>query len=473
MERVRFSPAPSGRLHLGGARTALFNWLVARHSGGTFILRIEDTDRARVDPASELSILEDLTWLGLDWDEGPGIGGPYAPYRQSERTALYDATLQRLREAGRVYPCFCDPDCLEADRAADAASGVAPRYRGRCRELSPEEAGERLASGERAVWRFRVDPRVGPLAFDDLVHGPVSIDASEVGDFTLVRADGRAMYDLACVTDDAAMAVTIVIRGDDHLPNTPRQLLLYDALGLEPPRYAHLPLVHGPDGAPLSKSRGATPISALRAEGYVPAAVLDHLALLGWSDPDGREQLSREDLVAAFDLSRVSHSPAGNDPARLRRLNARHLRALPAAALQSSLAAFLPPLPAWLDRAALVEALRDGLETAADAAALAVPVIAPLPLDAEAAAALEPPAARAALAKARELVAAAPEKLDGAALLATLKSALRDMELPARETLPAVRAALTGRAHGLPLDVLLSLLGRQRAAERLEAARRS
>lgn len=468
-ERVRFSPAPSGLLHLGGARTALFNWLVARRNGGSFILRIEDTDAGRSERRFEAAILEDLAWLGLDWNEGPEVGGPHEPYRQSERGHLYAVALEHLTDAGAVYPCFCDPASLDRERAEDLAAGRVPRYRGHCRGMPAGAAADRVAAGERPAWRFAVDPHAGAIAFDDLVHGRVTHDAATIGDFAVVRSDGRAVYDLACVVDDAAMGITTVIRGDDHVPNTPRQLLLYRALGLRTPRFAHLPLVFGAEGEPLSKSGGAMPVATLRKEGFLPVAVIGHLALLGWSDPSGREVLTRAEIVESFDLARVSPAPATHDAARLRWLNARHLRALTPGGFENAVAPFLPELPSWLDRRALVEALRDEVETAADAARLAMPVISPLAPDAEALAALASPAAVAALRATRALATRAQGEL-GPGLADELKADMKRDGLALRDALPAVRAALTGRAHGLPLGVLFGLLGKEETLGRLDAA---
>lgn len=277
------------------------------------------------------------------------------------------------------------------------------------------------------------------------------------------------MYDLACVVDDAAMGITIVIRGDDHVPNTPRQLLLYRAPGRRAPRFAHLPLVLSAGGEPLSKSGGAEPIASLRRDGYLPVAVIGHLALLGWSDRAGREVFTRAELVESFDLGRVSRSPSAHDPARLRWLNARHLRALKPSELETAVAPFLPPLPAWLDRRALVEALRDELGTAVDAAALAAPVVGALGPDAEAATALASPDAAAALDVARAVVSGTGSP-PGPASASELKAVLAADGIAARVGLPAVRAAVTGRAHGLPLGVLFGLLGREEMLRRLEAS---
>ncbi len=466
-ERVRFSPAPTGLLHLGGARTALFNWLVARKSGGQFVLRIEDTDIERSEKRFEAAMFEDLAWLGLDWDEGPEAPGPHAPYRQSEREAVYAAFLDELREREAVYRCFCSEEELSAARARDEAARRPTRYRGKCACLPEAETESRAAAGEAFVWRFRIPPG-REISWDDIVFGRLTFRSEDIGDFIVRRSDGVPTWEFASWCDDVSMGITTVIRGADHLSNTPKQLLLADVCGRERARYAHVPLVTGSGGEPLSKSAGATGVAQLRAQGYEPSAVVNHLALLGWSDPLGREVLTREEIVEAFDLGRVSTAPAEHDPGRLRWLDARHLRALGHAELVSAVAPYLPPLPAWLDRDALVEALRDGLETASDAAAAAAPVVAPLPLDAAAGAALASPAASPALELAEKLLARVSH--DGERTYRELKTALAGEGLPAKEALPAVRAALTGRAHGLPIGVLFELLGGTEAARRLRAA---
>lgn len=459
-ERVRFSPAPSGSLHLGGARTALFNYLVAR-SGGTFVLRFEDTDAVRSDARFEAGIIEDLAWLGLHWDEGPDVGGPRGPYRQSVRGRLYAAALDRLASEGRVYRCFCDEETLAAQRAEDLAAGVVPRYRGTCRHIDPAASAARAASGERYGWRFAVEGGED-VVVDDAVHGPVRFRREDIGDFLVARSDGAVLYDLACVVDDDAMSITLVVRGDDHLSNTPRQLLLFDALGATTPRYAHVPLVLGADGRPLSKSRGAEGIAELRAQGYLPSAVLNHLALLGWSDPAGREVLQPLEIAAAFDLGRVSSSSPTHDPARLRWLNRRHMAALPRQDRVALVASFLPPLPGvGAERAA--ELVADDVEVAGDAARLVAGVVAPLAPDGAALSALASPTAPRALELAAHVVTAAPNG-------ASVRMAVREAGLPAREALPAVRAALTGRAHGLPIDALVEMIGADASAERLRRA---
>jgi nondiscriminating glutamyl-tRNA synthetase len=254
--RVRFAPSPTGQLHVGNARTALFNWLLAHGKDGTFLLRIEDTDAERSTRESEASILEDLRWLGLDWDEGPDVGGPHGPYRQSERLHLYASYANELLAGGHAYYCFCSPDKLDADRQADLAAGHPPKYHGTCRSLASGEVQARMDAGERPVIRFRV-PETEDIRFQDLVRGEVVFSPDVIGDFVIVRSDGRPQYNFAVVIDDALMEVTHVIRGEDHISNTPRQILLYQALGFAPSEFAHLSLVLGPDHTPLSKRHGA------------------------------------------------------------------------------------------------------------------------------------------------------------------------------------------------------------------------
>ncbi len=306
--RGRFAPSPTGPLHLGNARTALVAWLAARAAGGAFLMRVEDLDGPRVRPGLESRILEELLWLGLDWDEGPGAGGAFGPYRQSERLPRYAEALERLRDLGLVYPCFCSrAEVAAASQAPHAPSDDGPRYPGTCRDLSAAGREERAAH-RRPAWRFRTP--AGPVAFEDAVHGAQAVDvAAAVGDFVLARADGVPAYQLAVVVDDAAMGVTDVVRGDDLLPSTARQILLYRALGLAVPRFAHVPLVLGPDGERLAKRHGAVSLGDLRARGADPRAVVGLLAALAHLAPDGARAAPR-DLVAAFDLRRIPTAPA-------------------------------------------------------------------------------------------------------------------------------------------------------------------
>jgi glutamyl-tRNA synthetase len=308
VHRGRFAPSPTGRLHLGNARTALVSWLAARASAGAYVMRVEDLDTPRVRPGLEAEILAELRWLGLDWEEGPDVGGALGPYRQSERLARYDEALARLRAASLAYPCFCSrAEIAAAAQAPHGPSDEGPRYPGTCRALSPEEVARRSAR-RRPAWRFRVPP--GAVRFVDAVHGERVVDVdAEVGDFVVARADGVPAYQLAVVVDDAAMAITDVVRGDDLLASTARQLLLYRALGLEPPRFAHVPLVLGEDGTRLAKRHGARSLCELRAAGVAPEAVVGLLAALAGLAPPGSRVAAR-DLVAGFALGALTRGPA-------------------------------------------------------------------------------------------------------------------------------------------------------------------
>jgi nondiscriminating glutamyl-tRNA synthetase len=330
--RVRFAPSPTGQLHVGNARTALFNWLLAHGHDGTLILRIEDTDAQRSTRESEASILEDLRWLGLDWDEGPDIGGPHGPYRQSERLHLYASYANELVATDHAYYCFCSPATLEKERKADLAAGRPPRYHGTCREIPVEQARARMEAGERPVIRFKVPPST-EVTFNDAVRGEVTFNTDVIGDPVLVRSEGRPAYNFAVVVDDALMEVTHVIRGEDHISNTPRQLLLYRALGFTPPQFAHLALVMGPDHTPLSKRHGATSVAEFRLRGYLPEALVNYLALIGWSpgasetDPGTNDELLPvAELARRFAIEDVGHSAGIFDVEKLAWMNRHYMK---------------------------------------------------------------------------------------------------------------------------------------------------
>ena len=318
--RGRFAPSPTGPLHLGNARSALLSWLAARAAGGAYLVRVEDLDGPRVRPGLEARILEELRWLGLDWDEGPDVGGGRGPYRQSERGGLYAEALSALRAAGLVYPCFCSRAEIALASQAPHASDEGPRYPGTCRDLGAS-AGARRAASRAPAWRLRVEE--GPVAFDDGVRGRQAFDvAGTVGDFVVARADGIPAYQLAVAVDDAAMRITDVVRGDDLLPSTARQLLVYRALGLAVPRFAHVPLVAGPDGERLAKRHGALSLGELRERGADPRAVVGLLAAISGLAPAGSRLLPGE-LVAGFRLGTVSREPARLDPGAVAALAAR------------------------------------------------------------------------------------------------------------------------------------------------------
>jgi nondiscriminating glutamyl-tRNA synthetase len=331
--RVRFAPSPTGQLHVGNARTALFNWLLAHGKDGTFILRIEDTDAERSTKESEAGILEDLRWLGLDWDEGPDVGGPHGPYRQSERLHLYASYANELLASDHAYYCFCTPAQLEADRQEDLAAGRPPKYHGTCRALGRADAQARIDAGERPVIRFRV-PDSEEVRFQDLVRGEVVFNTEVIGDPVLVRSDSRPQYNFAVVVDDALMDVSHVIRGEDHISNTPRQILIYQALGFTPPEFAHLSLVMGPDHTPLSKRHGATSVSDFRARGYLPEALVNYLALIGWSPrteggaaEGDAELLPVDELARRFAIEDVGHSAGIFDLEKLAWMNRHYMKA--------------------------------------------------------------------------------------------------------------------------------------------------
>jgi glutamyl-tRNA synthetase len=328
MIRVRFAPSPTGHLHVGGARTALFNWLLARKSGGSFVLRIEDTDRQRSRAEYTEGIFASMRWLGLDWDEGPDIGGPHAPYTQSEREEGHREAALRLLSSGHAYRCFCEAGAARSEGEGFRADTGGPRCPGDCRSLSPEEADARLAAAGSSAIRFRV-PGEGAIAWEDLIRGEVSFACGQIDDFVLMKSDGSATYLLGAAADDLHMGITHIIRGEDHIANTPKQILLFRAFGAEPPRFGHLPLILGPDKSRLSKRHGATAVFEYRDRGILPLALVNYLALLGWSPPDGREVLTCDELIAAFDIGRVGKTGSVFDFEKLLWLNGQQIALLP------------------------------------------------------------------------------------------------------------------------------------------------
>ena len=338
--RVRFAPSPTGYVHVGNARTALFNWLFVRHYGGAFVLRIEDTDIERSEVRYEKQLLEDLQWFGLDWDEGPDKGGSFGPYRQSERRELYQSHSLQLIEQERAYYCFCSPERLEEERREALKAGRQPQYSGRCGKIPKEEAARRVAAGEPAAIRLKIAEWV--FRWKDLVHGETSFSGEVIGDPVLVRSGGIPAYNFAVVVDDHLMNITHVIRGDDHIPNTPRQLALYNAFGWRPPEFAHLSTILGGDRARLSKRHGATSLESFRKMGVLPEALRNYLALLGWSPADGKtEILTTEELVQQFSLDHIIRSPAVFDQEKLNWLNRHYVKQLPAAKLAELSVPFL------------------------------------------------------------------------------------------------------------------------------------
>jgi nondiscriminating glutamyl-tRNA synthetase len=485
--RVRIAPSPTGPLHIGTARTALFNFLFARHVGGTFIFRLEDTDVARGSQAFEEDILEHLHWLGLEWDEGPAAGGlpergAFGPYRQSERTARYREAADRLLANDDAYPCYCTPEELAADRAAQEAAKLPARYLGRCAALTPAERAAREADGRRGAIRFRIRP--GVVAFDDVVRGHVEIDASALGgDLVILRADGSPLYHFTVVVDDAAMGITHVIRGEDHLSNTPKHILLFRALGHPEPVFAHLPLILNPDRTKMSKRKSQTAVSDYIAEGFVAEALVNYLAYLGWSPGTDDDVLSLPDIIERFDLAAVQKGGAVFDRARLEWLNGQWIRRLADDDLVARLAPFLAR--------ARVDGKIDREPTAAELTALLPIVRERLPVLGAItdmvgflfvdglvpdAALLVPKRWDAAttlagLTAVREALLAAPEgDFTTEGIEAPLRALAEERGWKVGDLFMAIRVAMTGRTATPPLFELMVALGRERALARLATA---
>jgi glutamyl-tRNA synthetase len=324
--RVRFAPSPTGHLHIGGARTALFNWLYARKTGGVFVLRIEDTDAVRSTEESYRAILDALEWLGLDWDEGPNKGGAYGPYVQSARQVLYHTDAQRLIDKRQAYRCFCTPEELEEMRSDAMEQGQSSRYDGRCRNLPDDEVEQRLARKVRHVIRFEMP--AGETKVYDLIRGPITFNNDQLDDFVLMKSDEKPTYNFAAAVDDAKMRISHIIRGDDHLSNTPKQILLYKALGYPIPKFAHLPMILGADKTRLSKRHGALSVQEFRRLGYLSDGLINYLALLGWALDDKTEFFTRANLIQKFSLKRVGKNPAAFDPDKLNHIDGEHFKQL-------------------------------------------------------------------------------------------------------------------------------------------------
>jgi glutamyl-tRNA synthetase/nondiscriminating glutamyl-tRNA synthetase len=350
--RVRFAPSPTGQLHVGNVRTALFNWLFARQKRGAFILRIEDTDVERSEARFETQLLADLKWLGIDWDEGPDVGGPYAPYRQSDKMEAYRAAADRLIKEQKAYYCFCTAEELEREREQAQAEGRQPIYSGKCRRLDPAEIARRRAAGEPAAIRLKTPEH--PIRFHDIVRGDVEFPQEVIGDQVIVRSTGLPIYNFVVVIDDADMKITHVIRGDDHIPNTPRQVAVYEALGLAVPEFAHLSTILGPDRERLSKRHGATSVANFREMGILAEALMNYLALLGWAPTGGdREIFPKPELIKEFSLERVTPSPAVFDTEKLYWLNRHYIKQGPPERIHSMGNGFL-------ERAGLLPANMNG-----------------------------------------------------------------------------------------------------------------
>ena len=487
MVRVRIAPSPTGPLHIGTARTALFNYVHARHVGGTFILRLEDTDQLRSTPEFEKDILDGLHWLGLDWDEGPEVAGepargPHAPYRQMERLPMYAAAAQRLLADDLAYPCYCTPEELEADRAAQEAARQPPRYVGRCAKLTVEERRAREAEGRTGALRFRVGE--GLVAFDDIVRGRVEFDVTNLGgDFVIVRVDGTPLYHFTVVVDDAAMEITDVIRGEDHLSNTPKHILLFRALGYPIPRFAHLPLILNPDRTKMSKRKSQTAIDDYIAQGFIKEALVNYLALLGWATGTEEEILSLDEIIDRFDLGAVHKGGAVFDRERLEWLNGQWIRRLSADDLIDRLRPFVEAelvagrierMPSDEELRALLPVIQDRLPTLGSIGDLAGFLwVDDLSVDAET---LVPK--RWDVATTREGLGAARDTIEQVGdvsfeadeLEPPLRALAEERGWKAGDLFMAIRVAVTGRTATPPLFDTLVALGRDRVLARIDRA---
>ncbi|MFO1468068.1 MAG: glutamate--tRNA ligase [Steroidobacteraceae bacterium] len=458
---TRFAPSPTGSLHLGNARTALFSHLWARKSAGRFVLRIEDTDIERSQPRYREELFEDLRWLGIDWDEGPGVGGPGAPYLQSERGGFYAELFDRLEYEGHAYPCYCTPEELELSRKLQRMSGQPPRYAGTCRELGSAQRAQKAGQGLRPTLRFRVPPGV-TIEFVDLVHGPQRFVAADIGDFIVRREDGTAAFYFCNAVDDAAMGITHVLRGDDHLTNTPRQLMLLDALGLRRPLYGHVGLLVGADGSPLSKRHGSTSVREFRERGFRPEALLNHLFHLGHAS-DVEDFLPLGQMPAHFRPDHLGRAPARFDEAQLIHWQKVSIARATADSLTGWLAAAVTLPRDAADASAFAELVRHNVVLPADATAWAAAAFGDLPPLDDAA---------------RQVVREAGPAFFSAALRAYEEAGgdWKGMTMAVRKAtgrsgaalfLP-LRVALTGQQHGPELAPLLKLMSPSLARSRLQ-----
>ncbi len=467
--RLRFAPSPTGQLHVGNARTALFNWLLARGSGGTLVLRIEDTDFERSTAEAAQSAIDDLRWLGLDWDEGIDAPGECGPYRQSDRLHIYRAHAVELMSRGQAYRCFCSEAQLEADREAALKAGTPPKYVGRCRNVSRDEARRRVENGEPAVIRFLV-PAGRDVAFHDIVRGEVRFHTDVIGDPVLVRSDGVPAYNFAVVIDDALMGITHVVRGEDHISNTPRQILLYEAFGWSPPAFAHVSMVLGPDHSKLSKRHGATSVAEFRERGYLPEALANYLALLGWSPGEQEELLPLPELARRFKIEDVGKSAGIFDPEKLAWVNRHYLKAAPAERVAALALPFFER-EGWIAKA--TDAGREYLAYVVPLATASVDRLDEVParlrflFDYSAARALADPSIRAEAEAAGAVIDVLADELTQSAPLVD-REAFRAMAARVRERtglkgkplFHPIRLALTGEAQGLELDLAIPAIER-------------
>lgn len=474
--RVRFAPSPTGSLHVGSARTALYNFLYARHHGGTMVLRIEDTDLKRSTTEHDASIINDLAWLGLRADEGPDVGGSHGPYRQSERAHLYEAGVQRLLAGGHAYPCFCPQALLEQRKEEQLARGEMPVYDRTCCGLLPAEVEQRLAGGEEAAIRFKVPD--GDVTFADLIHGNITFSSDVIGDFIIRRTDGGFAYNYAVVIDDADMQITHVIRGEDHITNTARQLMLFTALDVPAPRYGHHSLIMAADGGKLSKRHGATSIGDFKGLGYLSGALVNYLALLSWHPADEREKFDLEELVREFELERVSKSPAIFDMPKLNWLNGLYIRDLSTIELYEAIGPFLADAGielAPVQREVVAEAIQPHLVVLGDAPDFARVFVEEMDLSScPFADMLLTPGADTVFALASEHLAELRDEYvpvaEAREVLQRLVAVFKERGIKGKSIYRPLRVAVSGRDEGPELYYLLAGIGKSRILARLQAA---
>ncbi|MCL5025708.1 MAG: glutamate--tRNA ligase [Chloroflexi bacterium] len=478
--RVRLAPSPTGPLHVGRARTALFNWLFARHNGGVFVLRIEDTDRQRSTEANLVSILDSLRWLGLDWDEGPDIGGPYGPYFQMQRLETYRQAAERLLANGAAYKCYCSVPELEAMRQEAKAAKVAFRYPGRCLRLTREQIAQFEAEGRRPVIRFIV-PKEGTTTFRDMIHGDITVNNSELDDLVIVKSDGIPTYNFAAVIDDTTMEMTHVIRGDDHIANTPKQIHVYRALGYTPPEFGHLPMILGLDRAKLSSRHGAAAVTDFAAMGYLPEAMMNYLALLGWSYDDKREFFSREELIKYFDISRVGKTGAAFSMQKLEWMNGAYVRGLSPDALvvralpflqEAGLVSASPPPSELAYVRQVMPLVHERLKRLAEVAEL-TDFFFKEQLEYDGALlvgkGMTADQSRLALEAAQAAVASV-DVFNVPSLEAAIRPQAERLGLSTGQLFGTIRVAVTGRTVAPPLFETMAVLGRERCARRIQQA---
>ena len=466
--RVRFAPAPTGALHLGSVRTALYNWLFARQKGGVFVLRIEDTDVVRSDEATLEDILDGLEWLGLTWDEGPRVGGPYGPYRQSERTKIYQEWSQKLINTGQAYYCFCSPEELEERKKETLARGEAPRYDGRCAALTAAQQDELRAQGRRASVRFRI-PDKNEVVVRDIIRGETAFGRKTLGDFVLLRSNGSPSYHLANVVDDILMEISHVIRGEDLYPSTPRHQLLYEAFGMRVPQFAHLPMILATDRTKLSKRHGAVALAAYREDGYVPEALVNCLALLGWSPPDENELMSIDTLIQTFSLDRVGKSGAIFDIEKLDFLNGHKLRTLPLERVTGLAKPFFSP-EALAQEFQFQEAIaltRDSVTTLAELPQACQAILARPAYSCEILAELAAEPQNAERLRVMKDGIAALESMEHDALVALFKRTGKALGVKGKPLYHPLRLALTGKNQGPELIGIMNLLGKEECIVRI------